>query len=241
MPIPAASPSIPALPTSCWCTARLDDHSVWALQSRSLAHHGCSVLAVDLPGHGRSAGPALRQRRSARRLAARTARRAPASHARAGRPQHGLADRAGSRSPARPRSARPGDGRHRLPDEGLASAARDRASDPLRAIDMVNCSRIRALRASHRRQHRASGCAATRGLEPTQPANYTQDGCGNLFHLDFPVCNAYATASKRPAGYICPATMVLGRARPDDACGCSARARRRPAGTTTVGCRPATR
>ena len=35
----------------------LHDHSVWALQSRYLAHHGWSVLALDLPGHGRSAGP----------------------------------------------------------------------------------------------------------------------------------------------------------------------------------------
>ncbi len=36
-----------------------NDHSVWILQSRYLAHHGVNVLAVDLPGHGRSAGPAL--------------------------------------------------------------------------------------------------------------------------------------------------------------------------------------
>jgi len=35
------------------------DHSVWALQSRWFAHHGANVLAVDLPGHGRSAGPPL--------------------------------------------------------------------------------------------------------------------------------------------------------------------------------------
>lgn len=35
------------------------DHSVWAMQSRYLAHHGYSILALDLPGHGRSAGPAL--------------------------------------------------------------------------------------------------------------------------------------------------------------------------------------
>ena len=35
------------------------DHSVWALQSRALAHCGHSVLAVDLPGHGRSEGEAL--------------------------------------------------------------------------------------------------------------------------------------------------------------------------------------
>jgi pimeloyl-ACP methyl ester carboxylesterase len=36
-----------------------NDHSVWALQSRWLAHHGFSVLAFDLPAHGRSASPAL--------------------------------------------------------------------------------------------------------------------------------------------------------------------------------------
>ncbi|HEX3064105.1 MAG TPA: alpha/beta hydrolase [Dongiaceae bacterium] len=35
------------------------DHIVWALPARSLAHRGRSVLAIDLPGHGRSEGPAL--------------------------------------------------------------------------------------------------------------------------------------------------------------------------------------
>jgi pimeloyl-ACP methyl ester carboxylesterase len=35
------------------------DHSVWILQSRYFAHHGFNVIAVDLPGHGKSAGKAL--------------------------------------------------------------------------------------------------------------------------------------------------------------------------------------
>jgi len=30
------------------------DRSVWSLQTRWLAHHGCAALAVDLPGHGSS-------------------------------------------------------------------------------------------------------------------------------------------------------------------------------------------
>jgi pimeloyl-ACP methyl ester carboxylesterase len=35
------------------------DHTVWALQTRYFAHHGRSVLAVDLPGHGRTGGALL--------------------------------------------------------------------------------------------------------------------------------------------------------------------------------------
>ena len=47
-----------SLPCVVLIHGALNDHSVWALQSRYLAHHGHAVLAVDLPGHGRSAGPA---------------------------------------------------------------------------------------------------------------------------------------------------------------------------------------
>ncbi len=35
------------------------DHTVWNLQTRWFAHHGRNVLALDLPGHGRSEGPPL--------------------------------------------------------------------------------------------------------------------------------------------------------------------------------------
>ncbi len=35
------------------------DHTVWTQQSRFLAHHGRNVLALDLPGHGRSEGDAM--------------------------------------------------------------------------------------------------------------------------------------------------------------------------------------
>ena len=43
----------------CSCTAPGSTTAVWALQSRWLAFHGWNVLALDLPGHGRSAGPPL--------------------------------------------------------------------------------------------------------------------------------------------------------------------------------------
>lgn len=46
----------PAQPTVVFIHGVLHDHSVWALQSRFLAHHGYNVLALDLPGHARSGG-----------------------------------------------------------------------------------------------------------------------------------------------------------------------------------------
>ena len=47
-----------AKPTVVFIHGVLNDHSVWILQSRYLAHHGFNVLAVDLPGHCRSGGDA---------------------------------------------------------------------------------------------------------------------------------------------------------------------------------------
>lgn len=44
------------LPTIVFIHGVLNDHSVWILQSRYLAHHGWNVLAIDLPGHGKSEG-----------------------------------------------------------------------------------------------------------------------------------------------------------------------------------------
>ena len=52
-------PLVPAQRTVVFIHGAGNDHSVWALQSRYFAYHGRNVLAVDLPAHGRSAGPAL--------------------------------------------------------------------------------------------------------------------------------------------------------------------------------------
>lgn len=48
-----------ALPTVVFIHGAGFDHSTWALHTRWFAHHGFGVLAPDLPGHGRSAGPSL--------------------------------------------------------------------------------------------------------------------------------------------------------------------------------------
>lgn len=47
----------PSLPAVIFVHGAGLDHTVWALQTRYFAHHGYGVLAVDLPGHGKSEGP----------------------------------------------------------------------------------------------------------------------------------------------------------------------------------------
>jgi pimeloyl-ACP methyl ester carboxylesterase len=49
----------PAKPTIVFVHGAGLDHSWWGLQSRYFGYHGRNVLAVDLPGHGRSEGPPL--------------------------------------------------------------------------------------------------------------------------------------------------------------------------------------
>ena len=49
----------PARPTILFVHGAGMDHSVWPLQARHFAYRGCNALAVDLPGHGRSAGELL--------------------------------------------------------------------------------------------------------------------------------------------------------------------------------------
>ena len=49
-------PFDPALPTVAFLHGAGMDHTVWSQISRWFAHHDRAVLALDLPGHGRSGG-----------------------------------------------------------------------------------------------------------------------------------------------------------------------------------------
>jgi len=53
-------PFVPARPTMLFVHGAANDHGVFALQSRYFAWHGMNAVALDLPGHGRSEGDALR-------------------------------------------------------------------------------------------------------------------------------------------------------------------------------------
>lgn len=49
----------PRLPALVFIHGAGGDRTGWRLQTRYFAHHGRSVLAIDLPGHGRSGGECL--------------------------------------------------------------------------------------------------------------------------------------------------------------------------------------
>lgn len=55
----AAHAPDPAKPTVVFAHGAGLDHSIFGLQSRYFGYHGRNALALDFPGHGRSAGPAL--------------------------------------------------------------------------------------------------------------------------------------------------------------------------------------
>jgi pimeloyl-ACP methyl ester carboxylesterase len=61
-PVHAATggrPFDPAKPAVVFLHGSAMDHVMWALPARHFARHGLGVLAVDLPGHGRSGGAPL--------------------------------------------------------------------------------------------------------------------------------------------------------------------------------------
>ena len=115
-----------ALPRVVFVHGALNDHSVWTLLARWFANHGHGVLALDLPGHGRSGGPPLASVEAmadwllalldAAGVAARLVGHSMGSL---------IALEAAARAPSA--GARLVMVAHRLPDEGLAGAARRRA------------------------------------------------------------------------------------------------------------------
>ena len=123
-PTPAASPSMPALPCVVFVHGAMNDHGVFTLLARWFAHHGWGVLAPDLPGHMRSAGPALASVEAmadwllALLDAAGVEQAALAGHSLGSL----VALEAAARAPERVDA--PGDARHRRADAGAGGAAR---------------------------------------------------------------------------------------------------------------------
>lgn len=180
------------------------DHSVWILQSRYLAHHGYGVLAVDLPAHGRSAGPPLASVEAiadwipAMLDAANVAQAALVGHSMGAL----VALDSAARHPGRvSRIALVGAAFPMRVSADLLAATRD--DEPL-AQDMVNIWSHSAY--AHYPSNPGPGFWVIgenlRLMQRQKPG---------VMHVDFKACNDYAAGAERAAQVACPALFVLGR------------------------------
>jgi pimeloyl-ACP methyl ester carboxylesterase len=200
-------PFDPALPCVVFIHGAMNDHSVWTLLARWFAHHGHAVLAVDLPGHMRSAGPALT---SVQALADWTL---------------ALMQAAGVQ-----RAALAGHSMGSLVALQMASQAPERVTHlamlgtcvpmpvPQALLDLSLTDLGAAI-------HRVvSFSYANLAPKPSYPGpgawlrgggralihQVAAAGAPGLFHTDFTVCNSYAAGLDAAALVSCPATLVLG-------------------------------
>jgi pimeloyl-ACP methyl ester carboxylesterase len=183
------------------------DHSVWALQSRYFAHHGFNVLAVDLPGHCRSDGPALPTIGAlADWLAALLDALGVERAMLVGHSMGSLIalDFAG-RYPARTSALALVATAVPMPvSEALLEAASEREAE---AIALVN-------RWSHSTMAAKPSCPGPgfwlHGMNQRLMERVAARGEPLLFHTDFAACNSYANGLARAAAVRCPVQLVLG-------------------------------
>lgn len=196
-----------SLPGVVFIHGALNDHSVWILQSRHLAHHGRAVLALDLPGHGRSDGPPLGVAQAGAWVAAVVEAAGLASVALVGHSMGSLialeaAARLGDRTRA---LALVGTAYPMQVSPKLLALSQD---DPLAAIDLVNALSHSTLAAKPSNPgpgfHVHGG---SRALMRRMQAGWR--GC-NLFHHDFAACDAWRDLDAVAPQVRCPVTLVLG-------------------------------
>jgi pimeloyl-ACP methyl ester carboxylesterase len=196
-----------ALPGVAFVHGALHDHSVWGLQSRYLAHHGRAVLAVDLPGHGRSGGMALDVPAAGRWLAALIES--------SGLPRCALVGHSMGSLVALEAAARLGEHCSALVMIGTAYPMKVSPKllelcqrDVLAAIDLVNTlsNSTHAAKPSNPGPG-FSTHGSNRALMRRLHGAYTQ---GHLFHADFMACDGYAGLEAAAAKVRCPVTLVLG-------------------------------
>jgi len=197
-----------SLPCVVFIHGAANDHSVWTLLARWFAHHGHGVLALDLPGHQRSDGPALR---SVEAMADAVL---------------ALLDTA-----AVPRAALVGHSMGSLVALQLAARAPTRVSHlamlgtavpmavPQALLDLARTDLAAAI-------HRVATftCASWPSRLPSaNPGLWLRGGAvslmhqvvhaqgdSQLFHTDFSACHAYSQGLQAAQQVTCPSLLVLG-------------------------------
>lgn len=194
----------PALPTVVFIHGAEHDHCVWVLQSRYLAHHGFGVLAVDLPGHGRSEGPPLPTVEAmADWIRALLDAAGVSAAALVGHSMGSLiALECAARQPARVRSiALVGTAFPMKVSDELLTATRD--DEPL-AQDMVNIW-------SHSAYAHFPGNPGPGFWVIGENLRLMQRQKPGVMHVDFRACNDYGNGMAAAAAVGCPVLIVAGR------------------------------
>ena len=197
----------PAQPTVVFIHGAQNDHSVWVLQTRYFAHHGFNVLAVDLPGHGRSKGAAMD---SVEKMAAWVLEVMDAADVdKAMMVGHSMGSlialEASHLAPARvSHLAMVGTTYPMKVSDALLDTSKN---DEQAAIDMVNIF-------SHSSMAQKPSCPGpgfyTMGGARRLMQRMSQINPEQLFYTDFFACNAYANGQAAGEALTCPALFIFG-------------------------------
>ncbi|WP_322106428.1 alpha/beta hydrolase [Paraburkholderia sp. J41] len=204
----AGRPIDAARPFALFVHGAQHDHSVWGLQSRYFANHGYNALAVDLPGHARSAGPALASIGAladwlAALLDALGAPRAlVAGHSMGSLVALEFAARYPQRAQAVallatafPMTVSP----------ALLEAAREREPEAIALVNAWSHSTLAAKPSS------PGPGFWLRGMNRRLMERVAARGEPQLFHADFAACNAYADGLASAAKVRCPVRLIVGK------------------------------
>ncbi len=197
----------PSQPTVVFIHGAQNDHSVWILQTRYFAHHGFNVLALDLPGHGRSKGAAMD---SVAKMAAWVLEVMDAAGVdKAMMVGHSMGSlialEASHMAPARvSHLAMVGTTYPMKVSDALLETSKN---DEQGAIDMVNIF-------SHSSMAQKPSCPGpgfyTMGGARRLMQRMSQINPAQLFYTDFFACNAYANGQAAAEAVKCPTLFIFG-------------------------------
>lgn len=205
-------PFNPALPTAVFIHGGQNDHSVWGLQTRYFANHGFGVLAIDLPGHGRSQGPALNSIEDmANWLSALLDAAAVGTAILIG---HSMGSLIALESAGRPGAAARivgialvGSAYPMKVADALLDAANNHQQT---AIDMVNIWSHSSISPKPSAPGPGFYVQGVSRRLMQRIANQSEQK-PTVFHTDFAACNAYANGQQAARAVACPTLLLLGR------------------------------
>lgn len=193
-----------AKPTVVFIHGAANDHSVWALQSRYFAYHGWNALAIDLPGHGKSAGKPFDSVAEAADWIVRLLDAAGAKQAALVGHSMGslIALEAAARAPARvTKLALVGIAVPMPVSEPLLAASK--ANDHL-AYDMINVF-------SHSAPAQIGGNRVPGLWMMGNAMRLMERSAPGALYADFSACNGYAGGVEAAQKTACPVALILGK------------------------------